>query len=266
MVSPSRPRASTAKYDHLVKLILIGDEGTGKSSLMTRFCDQHFSSSYVATIGVDFKIRTIEVDVEGGARAVVKMQMWDTAGQERFNSITKSFYRGAHVLVVVYDVTNRESFNHVTRWLSGCLEVTGSTIPTCLIGNKSDLERIRQVDTEEGATLASHHGMHFTEASAKDGDNVATVFSEMAAQYVRKVREETVVLHSHAGPHTVKPVGRLHGTNHDGVDAGASCWHTLFAGFKNLFKSSSGNSGRGGSSAHPVHSRTAAASRSSPRS
>merc|ERR1712006_60493 len=100
--------ANTAEYDYLFKLLLIGDSGVGKSCLLLRFADDTYTESYISTIGVDFKIRTINLDGK-----CVKLQIWDTAGQERFRTITSSYYRGAHGIIVVYDVTDRETFNNV---------------------------------------------------------------------------------------------------------------------------------------------------------
>nr|CAD7393725.1 unnamed protein product [Timema cristinae] len=100
------------EYDHLFKLLIIGDSGVGKSSLLLRFADNTFSGSYITTIGVDFKIRTVDVDGER-----VKLQIWDTAGQERFRTITSTYYRGTHGVIVVYDVTSGDSFANVKRWL-----------------------------------------------------------------------------------------------------------------------------------------------------
>ncbi|XP_067375913.1 ras-related protein Rab-35b isoform X2 [Channa argus] len=99
-------------YDYLFKLLIIGDSGVGKSSLLLRFADNTFSGSYITTIGVDFKIRTVEINGEK-----VKLQIWDTAGQERFRTITSTYYRGTHGVIVVYDVTSAESFVNVKRWL-----------------------------------------------------------------------------------------------------------------------------------------------------
>uniref|UniRef100_A0A8C1K3J7 Si:dkey-16l2.16 n=1 Tax=Cyprinus carpio TaxID=7962 RepID=A0A8C1K3J7_CYPCA len=100
-------------YHHLFKLLIIGDSNVGKSSLLLRFADNSFSGSYITTIGVDFKIRTVEIDGER-----VKLQIWDTAGQERFRTITSTYYRNTHGVIIVYDVTNPESFVNVKRWLN----------------------------------------------------------------------------------------------------------------------------------------------------
>lgn len=100
------------EYDYLFKLLLIGDSGVGKSCLLLRFADDTYTQSYISTIGVDFKIRTLGIDDK-----TVKLQIWDTAGQERFRTITSSYYRGAHGIIIVYDVTDRESFTNVRHWI-----------------------------------------------------------------------------------------------------------------------------------------------------
>ena len=100
-------------YDYLFKLVLIGDSGVGKSCLLLRFADDSFTDSYISTIGVDFRFRTVTID-----KKTVKLQIWDTAGQERFRTITSAYYRGAHGIIMVYDVTSEESFEHVEEWLS----------------------------------------------------------------------------------------------------------------------------------------------------
>ncbi|EEB90600.1 hypothetical protein MPER_11169 [Moniliophthora perniciosa FA553] len=102
----------TSEYDYLFKLLLIGDSGVGKSCLLLRFADDTYTESYISTIGVDFKIRTIELEGK-----TVKLQIWDTAGQERFRTITSSYYRGAHGIIVVYDVTDNDTFTNVKQWL-----------------------------------------------------------------------------------------------------------------------------------------------------
>ncbi|XP_077416498.1 ras-related protein Rab-35b isoform X2 [Vanacampus margaritifer] len=128
-------------YDYLFKLLIIGDSGVGKSSLLLRFADNTFSGSYITTIGVDFKIRTVEINGEK-----VKLQIWDTAGQERFRTITSTYYRGTHGVIVVYDVTSAESFVNVKRWLHEINQ------------NCDDVCRILDVQLHHGAGAARQEG------------------------------------------------------------------------------------------------------------
>jgi Ras-related protein Rab-1A len=164
-------------YDYLFKLLLIGDSGVGKSCLLLRFADDVFSETYISTIGVDFKIRTIELDGK-----VVKLQIWDTAGQERFRTITSSYYRGAHGIIIVYDVTDQGSYNSVKSWLEEIRLYADTKVNRLLVGNKCDLEAKRAVPTATAKAFAEELGMPFLETSAKDATNVEDAFVKMAQQ------------------------------------------------------------------------------------
>ena len=174
----------TFEYDHLCKIVVIGDSGVGKSSLMSRFADDEYSESFISTIGVDFKIRTLTLD-DG---KIVKMQIWDTAGQERFRTITTSYYRGSHGVMVVYDVTNKESFDSVKMWLNEVAKSTSEDSTTMfLVGNKSDLAaEEREVPYESGKAFADSYGVRFFETSAKTSQNVDAAFEAMAADALEK--------------------------------------------------------------------------------
>jgi len=160
----------------LFKLLLIGDSGVGKSCLLLRFADDTYTESYISTIGVDFKIRTIDLDGK-----TVKLQIWDTAGQERFRTITSSYYRGAHGIIIVYDISDRESFDNVKQWLSEIDRYACENVNKLLVGNKCDMDSKRQVDFEEAKAFADERGIPFLETSAKDSTNVEKAFIQMAS-------------------------------------------------------------------------------------
>ncbi|XP_030321142.1 ras-related protein Rab-13 isoform X2 [Calypte anna] len=138
-------------YDHLFKLLLIGDSGVGKTCLIIRFAEDNFTSTYISTIGIDFKIRTVDID---GKK--IKLQVWDTAGQERFKTITTAYYRGAVGIILVYDITDEKSFQNIQNWMKSIKE------------------------------LAKEHGIRFFETSAKSSINVEEAFSSLARDILQK--------------------------------------------------------------------------------
>jgi len=168
-------------YDHLFKLLLIGDSGVGKTCLIFRFCEDIFQQSFISTIGIDFKIKTVEI---GGKR--IKLQIWDTAGQERFHTITVSYYRNAHGIFLVYDITRRESFENVTNWVRQVQQNAKEDVERMLIGNKADMEDQRQVAKERGKQLAMEFSMPFVETSCKTGENVEKAFLDMTMAILRR--------------------------------------------------------------------------------
>ncbi|EPS71971.1 hypothetical protein M569_02786, partial [Genlisea aurea] len=170
--------------DYLFKLLLIGDSSVGKSCLLLRFADDSYVDSYISTIGVDFKIRTVELDGK-----TIKLQIWDTAGQERFRTITSSYYRGAHGIIIVYDVTEKESFNNVKQWLNEIDRYANDSVCKLLVGNKCDLVDDKVVDTQTGKAngFADEHGISFLETSAKDSINVEQAFLTMAGEIKKKM-------------------------------------------------------------------------------
>jgi Ras-related protein Rab-1A len=169
--------SAATEYDYLFKLLLIGDSGVGKSCLLLRFADHTYTESYISTIGVDFKIRTIDLDGK-----TIKLQIWDTAGQERFRTITSSYYRGAHGIIVVYDVTDVESFNNVKQWLNEIDRYAVENVCKLLVGNKCDLVAKRQVDYDTAKDFADKLDIPFLETSAKAATNVEKAFLTMAAE------------------------------------------------------------------------------------
>ncbi|XP_020679995.1 ras-related protein RABE1a-like isoform X1 [Dendrobium catenatum] len=208
--APARARAD---YDYLIKLLLIGDSGVGKSCLLLRFSDGSFTTSFITTIGIDFKIRTIELD---GKR--IKLQIWDTAGQERFRTITTAYYRGAMGILLVYDVTDESSFNSnncylillrfylnytfqilivlvfqyadIRNWIRNIEQHASDNVNKILVGNKADMdESKRAVPTSKGQALADEYGIKFFETSAKTNLNVEQVFFSIARDIKQRLAE-----------------------------------------------------------------------------
>mmetsp|Transcript_3081 Transcript_3081/g.8119 ORF Transcript_3081/g.8119 Transcript_3081/m.8119 type:complete len:239 (+) Transcript_3081:29-745(+) len=172
------------RYDHTFKVVVAGDSGVGKSSLILRYADNTFNPSYTATIGVDFKIRTLDLD---GKR--VKLQIWDTAGQDRFRSIVSNYYRGAHGVILVYDVSSAESFDHVPEWLDEGRGHAPSDAVIALFGNKCDVPSDkRQVSLEMAQELAQQHRMDHFETSAKAALNVDLAFQQTARRMKANAR------------------------------------------------------------------------------
>ncbi|XP_074709444.1 ras-related protein Rab-13 isoform X2 [Strix uralensis] len=165
-------------YDHLFKLLLIGDSGVGKTCLIIRFAEDNFTSTYISTIGIDFKIRTVDID---GKK--IKLQVWDTAGQERFKTITTAYYRGAVGIILVYDITDEKSFENIQNWMKSIKENASAGVERLLIGNKCDMEGKRKVQRD---AAEKEHGIRFFETSAKSSVNVEEAFSTLARDILQK--------------------------------------------------------------------------------
>jgi Ras-related protein Rab-1A len=164
------------EYEHIFKILLIGDSGTGKSSLMVRFTDNAYFATYISTIGVDFKIKTIELDGK-----IIKLQIWDTAGQERFRTIVSGYYRGAQGIIIVYSVCNETSFLNVPSWLHEIDRYASDNVVKILIGNKNDSEP-KTVSYTTGKEYADKMHMTFFETSAKTSANVEQAFLTLASE------------------------------------------------------------------------------------
>ncbi|ESQ34983.1 hypothetical protein EUTSA_v10008703mg [Eutrema salsugineum] len=160
--------------DYLFKAVLIGDSAVGKSNLLSRFSRDEFRLDSKPTIGVDFAYRNVRVGDK-----TIKAQIWDTAGQERFRAITSSYYRGALGALLIYDITRRQTFQNIRKWLSELRDCSSSDTVVVLVGNKSDLRQSREVEEEEGKTLAELEGLYFLETSALENQNVEEAFLSM---------------------------------------------------------------------------------------
>lgn len=157
------------------KLVFLGEQSVGKTSLITRFMYDTFDNTYQATIGIDFLSKTMYLEDR-----TVRLQLWDTAGQERFRSLIPSYIRDSSVAVVVFDITNRSSFMNTAKWIDDVRAERGNDVIIVLVGNKTDLNDKRQVTTEEGEKKSKEFNVMFIETSAKAGHNVKTLFRKIA--------------------------------------------------------------------------------------
>ncbi|KAJ4782296.1 Ras-related protein Rab-11A [Rhynchospora pubera] len=157
--------------DYLFKIVMIGDSSVGKSNLLARFARNEFNPNSKSTIGVEFQTQKLLIDGKE-----IKAQIWDTAGQERFRAVTSAYYRGAVGALLVYDISRRTTFDSVGRWLNELHTHSDMNVVTILVGNKSDLNGIREVPTSEGKALAETHSLFFMETSALDSSNVTEAF------------------------------------------------------------------------------------------
>jgi Ras-related protein Rab-1A len=171
-------------YDYLFKLLIIGDSGVGKSCLLLRYVDDTYTDSYISTIGVDFKVRTIEINNKR-----LNLQIWDTAGQERFRTITSAYYRGAHGIIVAYDTTDAQSFNNVKQWLEEIKRYASDNVVIVITGTKSDLVGV--VETDNTRAFADSIGLKLIETSAKENTNVDVLFKTVASEILDKITHKT---------------------------------------------------------------------------
>ena len=188
---------------YLFKYIVIGDSAVGKSCILLQFTDRRFEPIHDLTIGVEFGARMISLSDKQ-----VKLQIWDTAGQESFRSITRNYYRGATGGLLVYDITRRETFEHIQSWLKDARSYSNVSISLTLVGNKSDLEEKRQISREEGEAFARENNLLFFETSAKSASNVETVFIETAQAIMGQVQKGKIdkkIVMAHSGAKRFTP-------------------------------------------------------------
>eukprot|EP01100_Stratorugosa_tubuloviscum_P008022 TRINITY_DN332_c0_g2_i2.p1 TRINITY_DN332_c0_g2~~TRINITY_DN332_c0_g2_i2.p1 ORF type:complete len:216 (-),score=101.95 TRINITY_DN332_c0_g2_i2:265-912(-) len=176
--------AGSFPYEYIFKYIIIGDMGVGKSCLLHQFTENKFIPDSPHTIGVEFGTRIVEVKSKK-----IKLQIWDTAGQERFRAVTRSYYRGAAGALLVYDITRRATYNHLTSWLTDARNLTNPNTVIMLIGNKKDMSGQRDVTYEEASAFAEENGLIFLETSAKTGENVEEAFLKTASLIFNNVQD-----------------------------------------------------------------------------
>ncbi len=168
--------------DIVYKVLLLGDSTVGKTCFLLRYCDKTFQEAHLSTIGLDYRLKSMELD--DGKR--IKLQIWDTAGQDRFRAITKNYYKGANGIILIYDVTNIETFENVKNWIAQIKEEANSNVIIYLAGNKIDVEEENKVvKTEDGQKIADELNIKFYETSAKNGINVNEIFEDL----VKKIDE-----------------------------------------------------------------------------
>ncbi|KAK6141891.1 hypothetical protein DH2020_024369 [Rehmannia glutinosa] len=187
---------------YLFKIVVIGDSAVGKSNLLSRFARDEFDHNSKATIGVEFQTQVVELDGKE-----VKAQVWDTASQERFRAVTSAYYRGAVGALIVYDITRKATFESVKRWLDELNTHCDTTVAKMLVGNKCDLDNIREVSVEDGKAFAEEEGLFFIETSALDSTNVKKAFEMVIREIYDKVSRKILNSDSYKAELSVNRVG-----------------------------------------------------------
>ena len=205
------------KNDYVFKLVLVGDSGVGKSCILHQFIYNRFRKNTTQTIGVDFSAKNVHIDNQE-----IKLQIWDTAGQEKFRSVARSYYRGAIGIIIVYDITKVESFQHIATWLADARNAARSECSVCVVGNKGDLEDQRVVRTEDGKLFSTENNLLFFECYALTGDNIDEIFNEISRHIFNKIEsgiiEPNSVISSFAKE--MKKVNKLNEENNNGDRCG----------------------------------------------
>ena len=184
-------KASSTETDLVYKILLLGDSEVGKSCFLMRYADNVFVENYITTIGLDYKLKYIQLD----SGQVIKVQLWDTAGQDRYRTIAKNYYKGSHGILLLYDVTKSSSFENIREWIKDIREEVYEKAIIFLIGNKIDKKDQIKIKTEEGEKLAEEFNIPFFEASAKSGENVDEIFKAL----YKKISEVYVDIQQEGG-------------------------------------------------------------------
>jgi len=173
-------------YDFLFKVVVVGDSGVGKTGITNRYLKGNFQEDTKTTVGVEFGAKKVYIKDK-----CVKIQIWDTAGQERYRSVTTAYYKGAKGALIVYDITNTQTFENVERWIKEVKDATDKEIKIILIGNKSDLEENRLVSVEEGRLMSEENNLSFFETSGKNNINVDKAFDDISVEVVSNMIEKS---------------------------------------------------------------------------
>jgi small GTP-binding protein len=171
-------------FDYLLKFIVIGDSSVGKSNIISKYKEDKFDEKGQPSIGVQFIAKNVVIE-----NTTFRLQVWDTAGQETFRSMTRIYYKNSSCAFIVYDITEKESFNHVESWINECKKIAPETVLLVLIGNKSDLNESREVSYEEGLKFAEKNKMLFFETSAKNGVNIENIFKKSVENISNNIKE-----------------------------------------------------------------------------
>jgi Ras-related protein Rab-1A len=175
-----------SNFDNTIKLLLIGDSSVGKTNFIFRFVDNRFQTVHLTTIGFDFKSKIVTLP---NSKKTLKLQIWDTAGQERYMSLNQNLFLKVHGVILMYDISNRDSFDHLTKWLD-LIKDAINDIPIVLVGNKIDKEEERLVSYNEGEQLAKELNISFFESSGKENKNVKEPFYSLCEEIINKVKNE----------------------------------------------------------------------------
>ena len=193
-----------SNYEYLFKIVLTGNSGVGKSSILNRYMKRTFDENYKITIGVDFLMKSLTINNQ-----TVKLQVWDTAGQEKYRSMVSSYYRGAHVALIIFDLTSHASFEALPTWIENFYNNGPEQKNTILIGNKKDLVEERQVTQEEASLFSETNNMIYFETSAKEGDNIDYIFTFAAEKLLEFYKGNSDKLRRQYTPNTQKQINNF---------------------------------------------------------
>merc|ERR1711871_705623 len=172
--------------DHIFKVLIIGDSGVGKSCILKRYTDNEYEDSFLSTIGVDLRIKNL---LKGNNR--IKLQIWDTAGQERFQTITSNYYRNSKVVIIVYDITDKESFYNLNKWIEQCNQFNGEKVLKIIVGNKIDSENKREIDRELVNNFCKSNNLFHIETSAKNSEKIDELFEHIIEELTKNIETKT---------------------------------------------------------------------------